>query len=33
MYLRLPGWRNLYDEEADLAQPFDTPVSYWMPIS
>lgn len=33
MYRRLPGWRNLCEEEADLAQPFDTPVSYWMPIS
>lgn len=32
MNRRLPGWRNLYEEEPCLVQPFDTPVSYWMPI-
>ena len=28
------GWRNLYgcDDEPGLVKPFDTPVSYWMPI-
>ncbi len=31
--LRQPdGWRNLYDQECCPVQPFDTPVSYWMPI-
>lgn len=28
----LPGWQNLYDQENDPVQPFDVPVSYWMPI-
>ena len=27
-----PKWQNLYDLECDPVQPFDTPVSYWMPI-
>lgn len=27
-----PGWRNLYEEESGPVQPFDTSVSYWMPI-
>ena len=33
MHQRLPGWRNLYEEESGLVQPFGTPVSYWMPIA
>lgn len=33
MNRRLPGWRNLYEEEPCLVQPFGTPVSYWMPIA
>ena len=32
MYRRLCGWRNLYEDETRPVQPFDTPVSYWMPI-
>ena len=32
MVHRLPGWRDLYADEPDPIQPFDTPVSYWMPI-
>ena len=27
-----PGWRDLYPLERYPVQPFDTPVSYWMPI-
>ena len=27
-----PGWRDLYPLERHPVQPFDTPVSYWMPI-
>ena len=33
MHRRLPGWRNLFDQERCPVQPFDTPVSYWMPIA
>ena len=32
MKRRLPGWSNLHDRECCPVQPFDTPVSYWMPI-
>ena len=28
-----PGWQNLYIKEPSPIQPFNTPVSYWMPIS
>lgn len=27
-----PGWSDLYNRECCPVQPFDTPVSYWMPI-
>ena len=27
-----PGWQNLYELEYCPVQPFNTPVSYWMPI-
>ena len=33
MIQRPSGWRNLYDLECNPVQPFDTPVSYWMPIA
>ena len=26
------GWQDLYLSEPDPVQPFNTPVSYWMPI-
>ena len=29
---RLPKWRNLYEPEPRLVQPFNTSVRYWMPI-
>ena len=32
MHERSPGWRDLRSSEEDSVQPFDTPVSYWMPI-
>ena len=32
MVLSLPGWRDLYEDEPCPVQPFDTPISYWMPI-
>ena len=32
MYKKLPGWRDIYDQECRPVQPFDTPVAYWMPI-
>ncbi len=31
MYNRTEGWRDLYREPTSI-NPFDTPVSYWMPI-
>ncbi len=27
-----PGWQNLYNLERHPIQPFNTPISYWMPI-
>ncbi len=32
MKRRPPGWSDLHDRECCPVQPFDTPVSYWMPI-
>ena len=32
MLQRLSGWRDLYLLEPRPVQPFDTPVSYWMPV-
>ena len=32
MHKELPGWRDLYQDEPSPVRPFDTPVSYWMPI-
>lgn len=32
MHEQSPGWRDLRSSEEDSVQPFDTPVSYWMPI-
>ena len=32
MYKKLPGWRDIYDQECRPVQPFDTPVAYWMPL-
>ena len=32
MHMRQPGWRDLYQQERCPVQPFDNPVSYWMPI-
>lgn len=33
MTCKLPGWHDLYDQEPDPIQPFDTPVGYWMPLT
>ena len=32
MVRKLPGWRDLYAQEPNPVQPFDTPVSFWMPL-
>ena len=32
MHVRQPGWRDISRQEHHPVQPFDTPVSYWMPI-
>ena len=32
MYKKLPGWRDIYDQECRPVQLFDTPVAYWMPL-
>ena len=32
MHERSPGWRDIRSSEEGSVQPFDTPVSYWMPI-
>lgn len=32
MHTGQPGWRDLYSQEHSSVQPFDSPVSYWMPI-
>ena len=32
MHRQLPGWSDLYEYEHHPAEPFGTPVSYWMPI-
>ncbi len=32
MLNEFPGWRDLYQDECYPVQPFNTPVSYWMPI-
>lgn len=32
MHQRSPGWQDLRSSEENPVQPFDTPVSYWMPI-
>lgn len=29
----LPGWCDLYAQEPNPIQPFDTPVGFWMPLS
>ena len=32
MHKQSPGWRDIYRDESNPVQPFDTPVAYWMPI-
>ena len=32
MHKQSAGWRDLYPEESYPVQPFNTPVTYWMPI-
>ena len=32
MVYKLPRWRNIFQDEPNPLQPFDTPVSYWMPV-
>ena len=32
MIKKFPDWRDIYQDEHDSVRPFNTPVSYWMPI-